>query len=175
MTRLVPPWLQTYSGQAFDILAPTTSTIRIEDIAHALSNLCRFAGHVRTFYSVGEHSVRASHIPQSRDLQRAALMHDAAEAYIVDIPSPLKPLLTGYREIEQRIESVIAEKFGVNLGHPLIRDLDLIMLATEKRDLMGPEARPWGDLPDPLPEKIEPWTPIQAEQRFLLRFRELFE
>ncbi|MEM4379972.1 MAG: hypothetical protein QXL01_04720, partial [Thermoplasmatales archaeon] len=84
------PWIETYSGKKFDYLAQ--SELDIEDIAHALSNLCRFNGHTRVFYSVAEHSVNVSSMVPP-ELKIAALLHDAAEAYIGDVPSPLKQLI----------------------------------------------------------------------------------
>ncbi len=185
-------WMQTASGLVFDPAAPTVDMIAIEDIAHALSNLCRFAGHTRWHYSVGEHSERASravvealHTPGKGGgpeitivaLARAALMHDAAEAYLVDLPSPVKRLVTGYKEIEARVEAVICAKFGVpiaDLHHPLIKHVDLVMLATEKRDLFGPSPRPWGGLPEPLARTILPRSAFSAELAFRQRFDELF-
>lgn len=111
-------WIQTFTGRRFWPLDPRPEDVAIEDIAHALSLLCRYNGHVRRFYSVGEHSLLLCWYleklyPDDRALQLQALMHDAAEAYLADIPRPVKPLLTGYYAAEARVEQVIQERFGL--------------------------------------------------------------
>lgn len=113
--------IQTYSGLLVDPLHLSIQDIRLEDIAHALSNLCRFTGHVRTFYSVAEHSVWVSRlVPEWA--AKYALIHDASEAYLQDIPSPLKalPAFAKYRKIEQRAMGVIREALKV----PVVVDPD---------------------------------------------------
>lgn len=106
--------IQTYSGLLVDPLHLSIQDIRLEDIAHALSNLCRFTGHTSQFYSVAEHSVWVSYLapgPYMAD----ALIHDASEAYLQDIPSPLKqlPEFTFYREAERRAMDTIREALGL--------------------------------------------------------------
>lgn len=192
-----PTWMQTFTGLVFRPFEPTVEMICVEDIAHALSHLCRFAGHTREFYSVGEHCVRASRAIldpfvlaewpdrevtpvelDSRRAARAALIHDAAEAYLVDIPSPIKGHIAGYKELEARLERVICERFGVpveDLHHPLVKHVDMAMLATEARDLFGKPPQPWSDLPAPVREPIVPCTSARAKAEYLWRFGELFE
>lgn len=105
-------YIQTLSGKHFNYLDIQHDDIVIEDIATALSHLCRFAGHLPEFYSVGQHSVLTSHlVPQEFALE--ALLHDAAEAYLQDIPSPLKRLLPDYQVIEARVDAAIRQKFGL--------------------------------------------------------------
>ena len=105
-----PDRIRTYTGRYIDPLNPTPEDIHIEDIAHALSHQCRFGGHTTLFYSVAEHSLDVlSRVNADR---LAALLHDASEAYLLDIPSPVKYRLPGYREAEDRLMAVIAEKFG---------------------------------------------------------------
>lgn len=105
-------WMQVASGRKFWPLDPRADEIDIEDIAHALSMLCRFGGHVQKFYSVAEHSVWCSYVvPPWHAMQ--ALMHDATEAYCVDIPRPLKRGLSNYAEIEANIWSATCERFGL--------------------------------------------------------------
>ena len=183
-------WIQTYSGCAFDPLNPDPMTIMIEDIARALSRACRFTGHTVEHYSVAQHSVLASFLitdlPEERDLggadairalARAALLHDASEAYLVDVPAPIKPHILGYAEIERKVMGAIGQKFCVppeHFDHPLIKLVDRRMLATEKRDVMGPAPRPWGALLEPFNHIIRPQPAETARESFLLRFKELF-
>lgn len=182
-------WLQTNSGKQVFPLDIRPEQIDIDDIAHALSQLCRFNGHTSRFYGVAEHSVRVSQaikllegfqeltIDRQQILLRAALLHDASEAFLVDVPSPIKPHLTGYIELERRVQAVVARKFGLDpedLEHPLVKKADAILAATEKRDLLGPEPAPWAVMPTPLDEKIIPWNPVTAKLLFLDRFDALF-
>lgn len=172
-------WMQTFTGGVFWPLDPREDDVRIEDIAHALSLVCRFAGHCRTFYSVAEHSVRVSDAcsPAARP---AALLHDAAEAYVGDMVRPLKtqPDMAAYDRTERRIRSVIFARF---LGsYPVnewdeVKAADLTLLATEARDLMvWPPPREWAALPPPQARTILPWSPDLAEEQFLVRFTALF-
>ena len=181
-------WLQTFSGKQFIPLAPTVEMICVEDIAHGLGNLCRYSGQCREFYSVGQHSVMASHVITTLDgflrlsaderrlLQLVALLHDAPEAYIVDVPTMIKQHLPVYKEIESNVMRTIAQKFNIDFAlfsHPLVHEADMTMLATEKRDLMGPEPAPWIDMPKPYGGHIFPMEPKKAKQTFLDRFTEL--
>jgi hypothetical protein len=166
-------WIQTYKGKKFYPLDPRPEDICIEDIAHALANTCRYNGHSRVFYSVAEHCVRMSEANLSGSPQWF-LMHDAAEAYISDVPRPIKPMLKEFKDIENHIMTVVALKF--KLEYPdyfAIRYADNVMLATEKRDLLLPYPQ-WGiELPEPLPIQINPWPSEMAERLFLKRAKEL--
>jgi 5'-deoxynucleotidase YfbR-like HD superfamily hydrolase len=147
-------WIQTFKGKQFYPLAPRVEDIDIDDIAHALSNQCRFSGHCKRFYSVAEHSVRVSLIVKPKH-RLWALLHDAAEAYLVDLPTPIKQLMPEYSIAEKRIMACVCEKFGLSLEMPKeVHQADMIMLATEKRDLMYQEPAPWQALPEPLKGKI---------------------
>lgn len=173
---MVTPDILTYSGSKFDFIEPHKNEFRIEDIAHALSHVCRFAGHTREFYSVAQHSVLASRIYASPQVQMATLMHDAAEAYIGDITSPLKQLLPEYKVIEKRIEIALFNHFGIPYPLPdWVRKADLIMLATEKRDLMPPADDEWKLIAgiQPMAEVINPWHPEKAAREFLMRYEAL--
>ena len=137
--------IQTYSGDLFNPLAADgedCGPIHLFDIAHALSNLCRFNGHVKRFYSVGEHSLYVSTLldtpkySNSRELQRWGLMHDAAEAYLGDMVRPIKQKMPEFKAIEDRLLRRIAERFDLMWPiPPEVFDADDIMLATEFRDL----------------------------------------
>lgn len=107
-------WIQTFTGKKFYPLSPQIEDICIEDIAHALSNVCRYAGHCRDFYSVAQHCVMVSDWMPSMKLE--GLMHDASEAYLGDISRPLKhsDAMSGYREAEHRMEAVINAAFDLD-------------------------------------------------------------
>lgn len=165
-------WMQTFTGKMFWPLDPIPSEIDIRDIAHALSLQCRFAGHCSEFYSVAEHSVRVSMICATRPM--TGLLHDAAEAYVVDIPGPFKcqPIMRPYRDAEQRIEIAVFERFDCLPVDDEVEHADEILLATEARDLMQ-ISKPWHLEAEPMEERIVPWSSIEAEVRFLRRFIEL--
>ena len=168
------PEILLRSGRYFNIAQPNPDDINIEDIAHALSRICRFTGHIVTLenYSVAQHSVLVSYIvPPQFALQ--GLMHDAPEAYIGDISAPLKQLLPDYQAIERRVEQAVFEKFCLPLKlDATVKHADLVMLSTEKRDLMPPTTEPWPcELTHPaMSERISPLAPRQAELVFLARF-----
>lgn len=175
INSLVEPWIQTYTGKKFDLLNPDFNSICIEDITHSLSNICRYTGHVKSFYSVAQHSVLASmSVPEEDAL--SGLLHDAAEAYLTDISKPLKVLLPEYCRLEDNVWLKIAEKFNLPEILPAsVKDADLRLLATEKRDLMSDCGPSWKttDGVECLKDKILPWGPDQAEFMFLKRFKEL--
>lgn len=166
----------TYSGATIEPLHPDAERIHIEDIAHALGNLCRFTGHVRNFYSVAQHSVIASEIvPPEHAL--AGLLHDASEAYLADISRPVKMQAEfgdTYKRYEARLEAVIALRFGLDWPwHESVKRADEILLRTEQRDLMPDVLRFPGD--EYLDGTIKTWSPSRAKQQFMLRFRHLTE
>lgn len=169
-------WFQTFSGVKFDLLAPTPEMVLAEDIAHGLSNICRFGGHCKVFYSVAQHSILVSHeVPQH--LAIYGLLHDAAEAYIGDIISPLKHCLPEIRAIEQGIMQAIAARFTLDLEIfkcPDVKKADMAMLATEARDLHGKPPATWTHLTEgPLPHRVEPMFQRLAKISFLDRWKEL--
>ena len=173
------------SGHCFDLVNPEGSDFSILDIASSLSKICRFTGHVHRdrFYSVAEHSVNVSLLVPPR-FALAGLLHDAAEFILQDIASPLKRLLPDYRALEARIERVIFKKFGVDgflvpHMHPLIKEADLVMLATERRDLMplgvGGDESPWAMLAG-VPLRTEPVIGLEhreARALFIERYMEV--
>lgn len=170
------PFIQTLSGKHFDYNNIRHDDIVIEDVARALSNICRFTGHLPEFYSVAQHSFFSSFlVPHEYALE--ALLHDASEAYCQDIPAPLKRLLPDYRSIENKVETVIREKFGLPYAKSLIvKQADLIMLATERRDLGIDDGTPWPCLEGVSATTqitITPVTPKVAERLFMSRYVEL--
>lgn len=168
-------WILTARGRHFSYLDPRVEDIDLLDIAQGLANECRFAGHTRAFYSVAQHAWLASHIvPIEHALE--ALLHDAAEAYCKDIPHPLKLLLPDYRDIEARVDSTIRAAFNLPLQMTAaVKRADLILLATERRDLMPEDDTPWQILDgiEPLPRRITAMQPTRAQAIFLKRYVEL--
>jgi len=126
-----PDKIRTFTGKYIDPLNPDPALICIEDIAHALSMLPRFGGHTQRFYSVAQHSIACcSWAPDEHKL--AALLHDASEAYLLDIPSPVKKRIPGYAEAEDRLMAVIAAKFGFEWPlHEDIKAIDEMALYVE--------------------------------------------
>lgn len=128
--------IRTFSGLHVDVFNPDPETIVIEDIAHALGNLCRFGGHSRVFYSVAQHSIVCSRMG-NRSNALAKLMHDASEAYLVDLPTPIKKNLADYKKIEDNLMKVIAQKF--NFQYPFddeVHKIDKETLNNEWERLM---------------------------------------
>ena len=137
-------WIQLHDGQVFDYDELSAEALTIDNIANALSKLCRFAGHVTRFYSVAEHSVYVSeHVPKKMRL--AALLHDASESVLVDVPRPLKRMLPKYLDIEAKVMGLIANKYGFPwpMAHE-IKVADIRMCLTESRLLTPSKAEGWG-------------------------------
>jgi len=191
-------WMQTHTGRMFWPLDPRPEDVDIEDIAHSLSQICRFTGHTRYFYSVAQHCV---HVCEEvirlleADLRRGILLagkttlaewgrgsvlHDADETYTGDMHRVLKhhPDLLAFRIAGHRCQGAIFDHFEVPAlirDHPLITGVDAAIVINEGRDLLGPHPAPWGDrngrIPDPIPNLvIEPWSPSGAKKAFLATF-----
>lgn len=133
----------TNSGKMIDMANPDKGAVCSEDIAHALSQLCRAAGHFKHFYSVGQHSINCMHEAVARGYSKrvcmACLLHDASEAYLCDIPTPLKEELEDYRGIEEKFQNEIWEKYGLfPLTHEeeaMVKSVDEAMLYYEFKHL----------------------------------------
>lgn len=156
-------------------LSPDPDTIDIEDIAYALSHLCRFTGHTSRFYSVGEHSLRVCRIVESRDpaIRMAALLHDASEAYLNDIASPVKrhPQFQFYREAEARLTECIYAYAGIpgawaHAPPASVHAADHELLCAERAELMT--------IPPPRVSWMWQPTPWEVRVDFLGTFRMLF-
>lgn len=162
----------TRHGHSFDFSQPDPDAVCIEDIAHALSRLCRYTGHTPEHYCVAQHCVLASMlIPQCDDLPLIALLHDASEAYLGDVSAPLKTLLPDYRRIEENIQALILERFGLRSSIPEeVHEVDRQLLAYEMRDIFDPPRLSVPVLLHIAPMKIKPWSAETAKEAFLSRF-----
>jgi len=171
-------YLLTYKNLRFDPLKPTVDMIDIRDIAHALSQVCRFSGQSPSYYSVADHSVHVSEILEfqraDRELQLAGLLHDAAEAYIADVPTPVKINLPAYKEIEDTIIRVIFKKFNLPFSlYAKVKQADIVALKTEFRDIIGQGLL---DHPDvPCHERVlkPSGSPLASEVTFLRLYSHL--
>lgn len=168
-------WIQTYTSKQFWPLDPRPEDVCIEDIAHALAMKCRYNGHCSRFYSVAQHSVLVSLAEPIPLLERKeALLHDAAEAYLPDVPRPIKPLLTGFAEIEENIDRAIAERFGLTYPWPdQVHRVDGQILADESKALMGDPPADWRLPFPPLNTPIHSWFWFDAKKKFLNRASDL--
>jgi len=169
-------WIQTYTGKAFYPLSPKVEDVDILDIAHALSNICRFTGHTNCFYSVAEHSVLVSN-SVSPEVALQGLLHDSSEAYLTDIARPIKPFLTNYQTYENKLLEIIFIRFGLNF--PIsseVKEADNRILLNERNELMKPPPMSWELNCEPLSNiRIYGLSPRVAENLFLSRFYELYK
>lgn len=170
-------YITTYTGKHIQPTQPDPDLIRIQDIAHALSLICRGNGHVKTFWSVGQHCICCAKEAAARGLSDrmvlACLLHDASECYMSDVPSPFKKELPEYQEQEERLLCMIYEKF---LGSDLtedeqaqLKEIDRAMLWYDLENLLG-EVQ-YGEIPDlhiELDYTVQPFSKVEDE--YLLLF-----
>lgn len=169
--------ISTISGKFFDILKPEDYEFDIDEIATALSNICRYTGHVEKFYSVAEHSVLVSRLVPPR-LALTGLLHDASEAFVGDVSSPLKKLLPEYREIEERVQQAIANQFSVPYPFPEeIHEADKRMYWNERQNVApGPKDTLWHtEFRAARKVHASGMRPIMAKRFFLKRYKEITE
>lgn len=167
-------WITTYTGKKFHLLDPDPLDVCLEDIAHALSMMCRFNGHVRRFYSVGEHCLHVSAIC-SRENALAGLLHDGSEAYIADIVKPLKDTdeFEFYRTVESRVQAAVYEAFGLPGYVPdEVKEIDYHMAGAEALALFT-EAPEWAFERRHMPVTICAMPPTEAEALFMRRAQQL--
>jgi hypothetical protein len=167
-------WMQTYTGAKFYPMSPSAEDVDPVDIAHSLSLLCRYNGHLDRFYSVGEHCVLMS---QAVEPENAlwALLHDATEAYVGDMVRPLKLQQPAFVQAEDRVMAAICERFGLDLAMPAeVKAADSRIILTERAALISNGRHAWSvDGLDPLPVVVRGWGPDEAERAYLARLRQL--
>jgi 5'-deoxynucleotidase YfbR-like HD superfamily hydrolase len=182
-------WVQTSTGARMDLENPSARDVHLHDIAVGMARIVRFNGHTLEPFSVAQHSMLVldtvvhlcaeRHDPATDALRLAALLHDAHEAYMGDIVSPVAAL-PGFQapvaQLKRRLQRAIHARFGLPEVLPdawqwLIARADLLALATEKRDLMAPAPAPWGDLPEPLPRRLD----LHYRYWLMSRFRATLE
>lgn len=175
------PWLQTYTGKQFFPFDPSNlANFDILDIAHALSNICRFNGHCLEFYSVAQHSVLVSQVVSqlggTPEEIKWGLIHDVGEAYLGDIPRPVKAWAGNLPYVELRICVKLCEQFDLPARQPdIVKKADLMMLAAEAKQIMAPWPADWELSEPPADILIQPLDPFGAKELFLQRFKELFD
>jgi len=159
--------IHTFSGIAFDLLNPQPEMILLEDIIHSLSLINRFNGAARFPYSVAQHSLYvASLLPD--ELKLHGLLHDAPEAYVGDMVSPLKKIMSQYKEVEANISRVVANVFGLSYPAPLeVKKADLAVLSAEREQVLNPSYGLWyKDFPLP--------ADIHIDEIFWVHVKEVF-
>ena len=157
-----PDCIRTFSGKYVNVFEPDPETIVIEDIAHALSHQGRFGGHLPQFYTVAQHSIFCADLAPDEH-KFAALMHDASEAYLLDVPRPIKLKLCNYKEIEDKLMEVLATKFGFEFPFdPHIKKVDEEMLRREWYGLMLERGK-----------TFEVYSPQKAKVFFIKQFEKL--
>ena len=172
---MIPPssLIMTISGRWIDPLRLHPSEVQIEDIAHALSNICRFTGHVTKFYSVAEHCLRVARMVPPH-MEMIALLHDASEAYVADVSRPLKrqPEFEAYRRLEERVMWAIGKKFGFEWPEP-----DKVKWADREACRQeGSALVPGWTLKPQMPyfDPVVGLTPVRAKKLFLQKFDQIW-
>lgn len=171
----VDPWVNTYSGKKFDFLNTDPDSIDIYDIAWALSRQVRWLGHTDRPYTIAEHCCHVHDLFDEDCYRVQGLMHDASEAYMGDIPLPLKQLLPNYKRIEKEVMLAIANKF--EFSYPLdetVVEYDTRMLINESEDIISLKAEPFTLVGERLNGvNIQCWTPTRGYSEFIQRAKDL--
>lgn len=172
------PWIETYTGIKMFFLDPQPEMIDINDIAHSLSQQCRFSGHTKRTFSVAEHCIRVASLLYERTkdpkIALQGLLHDASEAYLLDVPSPVKQFLGGYMEMEEKLQEVILNKY--HAGWPMnaqVKEADTVMLKNEAKHLLLSQGKSWANkYPTSYEYKAKPFLlkPQEAEDSYLTWF-----
>jgi hypothetical protein len=164
----VGDWIRTFTGRQFWPLDARVDEIDIRDIAHALSMLCRYGGHCVRFYSVAEHCVLMARALPAQ-FRYAALMHDAAEGYLIDLPRPIKRCMPEYAKYEAPLLANIFERYRVPEMPSAVLAADSRILVDEQNQNMNGWVTGTDGLM-PLGVTLQYWTPEVAEQKFLDAF-----
>ena len=167
--------IKTFGGLYFDLANPTPEQVELKTIVATLSRLVRFGGHSPGFYTVAEHCVKMTRLARRQhrtdSFQRYCLLHDASEAYTIDLPKPLKIMIPDYSLIESRVMLAIVDKFGLNVSDlPGVKALDLVMLKSERHAMWPEDDTLWtGFTTVEIDEGFFPeyWEPHQAADEFL--------
>lgn len=180
----VGQWMTTFSGRRFWPLDPRPAEVDFRDIAHALSNICRYGGHARRFFSVAEHSTAGAgyFVRMGKpELAKMFLLHDGSEAYVGDIVRPLKPSLSDYKEIETKVQRAIllrANLIGDEWDGELpeeVKEVDNRIVIDEARRLFNGAQLSNVEGTEALGVNISCLLPESAERQFLDLFRLLFQ
>jgi len=176
-------WITTFTDRKFHLHGDDPDDIDMVDIAHALSNQCRFTGHVRRFYSVAQHSCLVADIVRltggTFEEGRSALLHDASEAYLSDLAAPFKRQVTGYKEVELKIEARIEAKYNLVGKTDVVKKADWLALFVEAENLINADPTQWvgwdehGEEALALRIEIIAQLPYSAENQFLDYAKEL--
>jgi hypothetical protein len=174
--ELIMGWIQTYRNHKLSVFAPDPKEIDIKDIAHVLSTNCRFGGHCRTHYSISNHSLYvASILPP--ELKLLGLLHDAAEAYVGDLPRPIKKMIPEFKNIENKVLEAISialEVPDLNNLPKEVHEADNIALVAEAKALFEYDVDNWTDKYKLTPtKKILSLTSEESEMEFLMTYRDL--
>lgn len=155
------PVIRTFTGKWVNVFAPTKEMFCIEDVAHALSHQCRFGGHLPKFYSVAQHSVMCSRLVKVGH-KKPALMHDCSEAFLLDIPRPIKNKLSNYKEIEHNLMLFLSDVFEFEYPlSPEVTEVDEKMLQIEWETIIFGKT---------ILDDFEIWTPEVAKENFIKEF-----
>jgi len=170
-------YIETFSGIKFDFLDPKVEQVSIGDIAHSLGMQVRYTGHCKEFYSIAEHSLLVSDLCPD-EFKLYGLLHDASEAYLTDVASPIKPFLQNYKMMECKVMNVVVKKFNLPEFFPdEVHLADMQALQIEIGQLMHSGGKDWSInkvLTDPVPDiKLQYISPPEAKMKFLERFYEL--
>jgi len=170
-----PVCIHTFSGIAFDLLNPQHEMVLIEDIIHSLALINRFNGAAKFPYSVAQHSLYVAGLLPD-ELKLHGLLHDAAEAYVGDMVSPLKKIMPAYKEVEARISKVVSDVFGLSYPEPLeVKKADLAVLSAEREQVLHPSYGPWyKNFPLPADIHIEEMSWIHVKDLYSSEIKSFF-
>lgn len=176
-------YVMTYTGKMFNPFYPDENLICVEDIAHALSMQCRYNGHINKFYSVAEHSIDVALLLRMLGLspraQLLGLLHDASEAYLSDIPAPIKQCLHEYKNLEDALGMTIYRKLHPLYGDISVNDFYYVSLVDkeiailESRKLM--RVADWNNRETLFDISFHCWESKQAKEMFIRFYSTLLE